>query len=488
MGPLPEVRRRLTYTPNLNWSGSDSFEYVVNDGLADSELARVTIAVSPVDDPPSAPVLTAVAGDKQVVLSWTASVDVDSASITYELRRSIAGAGYVSLDTVSGTAYADSGLQNGVAYAYYLTAQADGVSSLPSNVVTATPTVPDYNAYVIANPAGTAGTVAGDYTLTRVGDGQSQVLTEAKVGQNGMLDVTYTLKTTAARSQITSLTLVLDANYPVGDPLKVSILSGGTWLDITEEIIPGGIYDASPASCVDLSGFIQVRLTDTERVRREALDQFDIDELMAEISIGTPMNSAPIANNDTASTPEATAVTIAVLDNDSDPDLDRLTVAIASAPAHGIANVSGDKILYSPNAGFVGTDLFTYSVSDGRGGSDTATVTVSVGVKSVHVASIEVTVAPTGKSLKGTARIIVLDQANMPVLGATVTGNWSFAGSVIQTGATATTDASGEAALTSPPVKTTSGTFTFQVTSVALAGYTYDSTANVKSQGSATIP
>ena len=42
------------YTPDEDFAGSDSFTYRSNDGLADSSLATVTIAVEPVNDAPTA--------------------------------------------------------------------------------------------------------------------------------------------------------------------------------------------------------------------------------------------------------------------------------------------------------------------------------------------------------------------------------------------------------------------------------------------------
>jgi len=44
----------VTYTPDLNYNGVDTFTYKVNDGLVDSNTATVTITVTPVNDPPVA--------------------------------------------------------------------------------------------------------------------------------------------------------------------------------------------------------------------------------------------------------------------------------------------------------------------------------------------------------------------------------------------------------------------------------------------------
>src|SRR5439155_10629535 len=44
----------FTYTPALNYNGTDSFTYKANDGTADSGVATVTIAVTAVNDAPVA--------------------------------------------------------------------------------------------------------------------------------------------------------------------------------------------------------------------------------------------------------------------------------------------------------------------------------------------------------------------------------------------------------------------------------------------------
>ena len=44
----------VTYTPDLNYSGADSFDFKVNDGTADSNVATVSIAVNAVNDAPVA--------------------------------------------------------------------------------------------------------------------------------------------------------------------------------------------------------------------------------------------------------------------------------------------------------------------------------------------------------------------------------------------------------------------------------------------------
>jgi VCBS repeat-containing protein len=56
----------FTYTPNADWNGTDTFTYRANDGTANSNLATVTIIVSPLNDAPAfagAPIVYNMAED-----------------------------------------------------------------------------------------------------------------------------------------------------------------------------------------------------------------------------------------------------------------------------------------------------------------------------------------------------------------------------------------------------------------------------------------
>jgi 6-phosphogluconolactonase (cycloisomerase 2 family) len=64
----------------------------------------------------------------------------------------------------------------------------------------------------------------------------------------------------------------------------------------------------------------------------------------------------------------------------SDPNGDKIAVAILSKPTHGtigVANATG-SVLYRPSPGYTGPDSFTYSASDGLDASGIGTATISV--------------------------------------------------------------------------------------------------------------
>lgn len=91
-----------------------------------------------------------------------------------------------------------------------------------------------------------------------------------------------------------------------------------------------------------------------------------------------PVNDAPVAVADTASTGPDTATVVPVLANDTDVDGDTLSPVLEGAPAIGTAEVVAGGIRYTPAAGWSGTATFTYRASDASLSSEPVTVTVTV--------------------------------------------------------------------------------------------------------------
>src|SRR5205085_1358964 len=95
----------------------------------------------------------------------------------------------------------------------------------------------------------------------------------------------------------------------------------------------------------------------------------------------TAANHAPVAVNDSYTTPEDTPLTIAapgVLGNDTDADSNPLTAIQVAAPANGTLTLNANgSFTYTPTANFNGSDSFTYKANDGTLNSNTATVTTA---------------------------------------------------------------------------------------------------------------
>jgi len=96
----------------------------------------------------------------------------------------------------------------------------------------------------------------------------------------------------------------------------------------------------------------------------------------------TPTNQPPVANTDSATTAQNTALTLeasTLLANDTDADGDSLSLTGVSNPVNGSVTFSDGNVIFTPSTNFTGNASFDYSISDGQGGTSSATVSVAVG-------------------------------------------------------------------------------------------------------------
>jgi hypothetical protein len=98
-----------------------------------------------------------------------------------------------------------------------------------------------------------------------------------------------------------------------------------------------------------------------------------------DITITPPANHNPVAGTDYVNIVYNTAKNFFVLNNDSDPDNDPLSITSTWTNSGAGSWVNGDKtVTYSPLPGFSGSDILYYTISDGRGGTATGVVSVTV--------------------------------------------------------------------------------------------------------------
>ncbi|MCB4757051.1 MAG: Ig-like domain-containing protein, partial [Elusimicrobia bacterium] len=114
----------------------------------------------------------------------------------------------------------------------------------------------------------------------------------------------------------------------------------------------------------------------------------------------------PTAGDDTARACGDRPVDIPVLDNDSGPSGDPLTITDVSSPDNGTAGIVGPSgaqmISYKANAGFSGSDSFSYTIMDGNGSYASASVTVDVkssADNSPPIAKDDLTLTPQDTSI-----------------------------------------------------------------------------------------
>ena len=92
-------------------------------------------------------------------------------------------------------------------------------------------------------------------------------------------------------------------------------------------------------------------------------------------------NQQPIAADDTASGKQNADVVIAtstLLANDKDADGDTLKIFSVQDAVNGTVKIEGDKVIFTPNAGYSGPASFTYTAFDGKDGTSVATVNLAI--------------------------------------------------------------------------------------------------------------
>ncbi len=99
-------------------------------------------------------------------------------------------------------------------------------------------------------------------------------------------------------------------------------------------------------------------------------------------------NSPPVALDLSVSGAQDTQVNISVVATDADDD--PLTYSVVTFPSQGTLTGAGPDYIYTPNAGFVGTDSFSFVANDGLVDSNVATATIEV---------LEVNSPPTAEDL-----------------------------------------------------------------------------------------
>ncbi len=190
------------------------------------------------------------------------------------------------------------------------------------------------------------------------------------IGQNFTLaDDTFTV---AEDSAATTLD-VLDND---------TVLSGGGTLsvvDVTQPAAGGtvslanGVVSFTPAADFNGDLVFTYRVSDSSGIQENANVTMTV----------TSVNDAPDAVDDTFNVnQDSTGNVLAVRNNDSiapDTGEELTVVAVGTTSNGGTVAISDDdrSIVYTPPAGFTGTDTFTYTISDGSL-TDTATVTVTV--------------------------------------------------------------------------------------------------------------
>ncbi len=93
----------------------------------------------------------------------------------------------------------------------------------------------------------------------------------------------------------------------------------------------------------------------------------------------TSVNDPPVPQDDIFNSPISEAITIQVLENDSDPDGDPLQLVDVDPPDNGSVEIDGgNMVIYRPSPDHTGIARFRYTVTDPNGGRAAAWVSLNV--------------------------------------------------------------------------------------------------------------
>ncbi|MFT6024077.1 MAG: Ca2+-binding RTX toxin-like protein [Ascidiaceihabitans sp.] len=316
----------VTFTPADNFNGTATITYTVEDGQGGSDEGQAIVAVGAMDDDPTA-VDDAITTDEDTAVTIDVlfnDTDVDGDALT------ITGAS-VPAD--------------------------QGTVEIVGNELVFTP-ADDFNGeatitYAISDGNGGTDTAEVAVTVTPVNDGPVAV---------------DDIETTD-EDQPVIVDLVGNDTDVDGDPLTIGVVSvpadQGTVIDNGD-----GTVTFTPADNFNGPATITYTVVD---------GQGGSDEGQAVVSVGA-VNDGPVAVDDADVTDEDTAITVDLLDNDTDADGDALSVINATVPAdQGTLVDNGDgTVTFTPAENFNGDATISYEVSDGNGGTDTAIHTVTV--------------------------------------------------------------------------------------------------------------
>lgn len=324
VGPSGTAR----YTPNAGFVGTDTFQYVAQNSLNESDTATVTITVLANQAP--------VASDDAATTGpWPSQTEIRVLDNDSDADGDILA--YRNIRVVSEP-------QNGI-----VEISCVGACNPPVYTANRGFAGTDSFSYVAADELGDESNVA---TATIRVDGPPVAADDVGTSVNG---------------QAVLVDVLANDSDPNGDSLSVSLASqpsGGT-----AQVTTGGILYTPNPGFFGAESFTYVA---SDGVFQSAPATVTI--------IFSLVPRPPTAVDDQVVTGVDTPVLVDVLANDTDPDNvpEDLEIASVTQPENGTAAISGRQVEYTPASGFVGTDTFDYVVTDRVDGSDVGTVTVTV--------------------------------------------------------------------------------------------------------------
>ena len=428
----------FVYTPDHNFNGNDTLTYTASDGRLDSDTATVIFNVTPVNDPPVAVNDTATIeeGGTVVINIVSNDSDIDGTLDLTSVTITNVSNGTIDNNTNGQITFTHDGSETTSAgFSYTVNDNNGSTSNLASVVISVTPVndipvvtditdlsvnegssvninlidhfsdndgTPDQSSIVISDTINGSCTDNGDGTITFTHDGSetttagfTYTINDDQGATSNKADVILTVNpVNDAPVFISSDTVTIEENQANVMAIETTDAENNT---IEYSLSTGN--DNALFAINNTTGILSFSsLPDFENPLDFDRDNRYIVTVIATDN-GTPspqtssqtitvtvtnVNETPVVSDDNYNIFEddtlVTTLDDGILENDSDPDGDVLTITIQRNVAHGTINmnVEDGTFTYIPEADYSGSDSFTYTVYDGAINSSIATATINI--------------------------------------------------------------------------------------------------------------
>jgi len=401
------------YTPNENANGTDSFSFIVNDGIADSNIATVSISISPVNDLPVAINGNLNTNEDEVINGQLISSDIDSDPLNYILVEQSVKGTVVILNDTGAYVYTPNENANGSdSFSFKVN---DGIRD--SDIATVSISISPVNDLPVANNGNLKTNedeaIYGqlfssdndsdplDYiiveqslkgTVVILNDSGAYVYTPND-NENGSDSFSFKVNDGIHDSNIATVSISIS---PVND---IPVSNNGNLVTNEDEIFNGQLVstdiDSDPLDYIivehSLKGTVVIlndsgayAYTPNENANGTDSFSFKVNDGIADSNIATvsisisPVNDLPVAINGNLNTNEDEVINGQLIS--SDIDSDPLNYIIVEQSVKGTVVIHNDTgaYVYTPNENANGSDSFSFKVNDGIRDSDIATVSISI--------------------------------------------------------------------------------------------------------------
>lgn len=393
-GTLSGTAPNLTYTPEANWTGTDSFSFTVSDGTAEA-TGTATITVNPINDAPSVTQTSYTTAEDTALPISLAIADPDNSTFTVSVTGT--NEGTVSKTGPTSLTYYPKG--NWFGTDTFTISVSDGTATVAATItvtvtpvndppvanfkqinidedtvgqatITATDADGDALTYVVTVPP-TKGTLSGTapnltYTPNANAfglDAFEYTVSDGTVTKNGLFGISIRAinDVPVARSASVEINEDVSAEIPIEGIDPETTYQPSFTVTITRQPVNGTVYKSGTVWCYrgnqDWNGSDSVEYTVT--------DTDGAVSAPGTINITVkPVNDYPVTSGQTVTTDEDAPVQITL--PASDVDGDALTYSIGMQPHGGTLSGTGPTFTFTPHRDFYGTTLFSFGVSDGN--------------------------------------------------------------------------------------------------------------------------